>query len=179
MNSYWNESEKERKYPKLNQSIKADVAIIGGGLTGVQTAYLLANRGLKVVILEKDKLCSGTTGGSTGKITSQHGLLYKYLKDLNGKEYARKYYEANEEAKESIIKIIDKEKIDCDLERKNAYVFTEVEKELGNIKEEVDFTKKLDIPSEFTNKIDLPLDIFGAIKFAIALMSIAIVHYLP
>ena len=55
MNSYWNESEKERKYPKLNQSIKADVAIIGGGLTGVQTAYLLANRGLKVVILEKER----------------------------------------------------------------------------------------------------------------------------
>lgn len=165
MNSYWNQVQEERKYPKLTQDISADVAIIGGGLTGIQTAYLLANRGLKVVVLEKDKLCSGTSGGSTGKITSQHGLLYKYLKDLNGKEFAKKYYEANEQAKENIIKIINKEKIDCDLERKNAYVFTEVEKEVQNIKEEVEYTKKLNIPSEFASKIDLPIDIYGAIKF--------------
>ena len=165
MNSYWNEGKEERKYPKLAQDISADVAIIGGGLTGIQTAYLLANRGLKVAVLEKDKLCAGTSGGSTGKITSQHGLLYKYLKDLNGKEFARKYYEANEEAKENIIKIIDKERIECDLERKNAYVFTEVEKEVQNIRQEVEYTKKLDILSEFVSEIDLPIDIYGAIKF--------------
>ena len=165
MNSYWNENKDTREYPKLKQNISADVAIIGGGLTGIQTAYYLANRGLKVVVLEKDKLCSGTSGGSTGKITSQHGLIYKYLKDLNGKEYAKKYYNANEEAKENIIKIINKEKIDCDLEMKNAYVFTEVEKEVQNIKQEIEYTKKLNIPSEFVNKIDLPIDIYGAIKF--------------
>lgn len=165
MNSYWNENKDTREYPKLNQNISADVAIIGGGLTGIQTAYYLTNRGLKVVVLEKDKLCSGTSGGSTGKITSQHGLLYKYLKDLNGKEYAKKYYKANEDAKESIIKIINKEKIDCDLEIKNAYVFTEVEKEVQSIKREVEYTKKLEIPSEFVSQIDLPIDIYGAIKF--------------
>ena len=165
MNSYWNQTQEERKYPKLTQDIGADVAIIGGGLTGIQTAYLLANRGLKVVLLEKDKLCSGTTGGSTGKITSQHGILYKYLKDLNGKEFAKKYYEANEQAKENIIKIINKEKIECDLERKNAYVFTEVEKEVQKIKEEVEYTKKIDISSQFVSEIDLPIDIYGAIKF--------------
>lgn len=165
MNSYWNEEWETRKYPKLNQNISADVAIIGGGLTGIQTAYNLANRGLKVVVLEKDKLCCGTSGGSTGKITSQHGLIYKYLKDLNGREYAKKYYDANEEAKENIIKIINKENIDCDLERKNAYVFTESEKEVQSIKQEIEYTKKLGIKSEFASKIDIPIDIYGAIKF--------------
>ena len=165
MNSYWNENKEERDYPKLKQNISADVVIVGGGLTGIQTAYYLSNKGLKVALLEKDKLCFGTSGGSTGKITSQHGLIYKYLKDLNGKEFAQKYYEANEKAKENIIKIIEKEKIACDLERKNAYVFTEVEKEVQNIKQEIEYTKKLDIPSSFTDKIELPLDIYGAIKF--------------
>ena len=165
MNSYWNENKETREYPKLNQNIQADVAIIGGGITGVQIAYYLANRGIKAVVLEKDKLCSSTTGGSTGKITSQHGLIYKYLKDINGKEYAKKYYEANEEAKENIIKIINKEKIDCDLERKSAYVFTEVEKEVQEIKQELEYTKKLGIASEFVTKLDLPIDIYGAIKF--------------
>ena len=104
MNSYWNENKEEREYPKLKQNITADVVIVGGGLTGIQAAYYLSGKGLKVVVLEKDKLCSGTSGGSTGKITSQHGLIYKYLKDLNGKEFAKKYYEANEKAKENIAK---------------------------------------------------------------------------
>lgn len=165
MNSYWNENTETKKFPKLNKNIEADVCIIGGGITGVSTAYYLANRGLKVVVLEKDKICSSTTGGSTGKITSQHGLIYKYLKDLNGKEFAQKYYKANEEAKENIIKLINKEKIECDLERKNAYVYTEVEKNIQAIKAEIEHTKKLGINSEFVSKIELPLDIYGAIKF--------------
>lgn len=165
MNSYWNENIETKEFPKLNKNIEVDVCIIGGGITGVSTAYYLANRGLKVVVLEKDKICSSTTGGSTGKITSQHGLIYKYLKDLNGKEFAQKYYKANEEAKENIIKVINKEKIECDLERKNAYVYTEVEKNIQVIKEEIEYTKKLGINSEFVSKIELPLDIYGAIKF--------------
>lgn len=165
MNSYWNENTETKEFPKLNKNIEADVCIIGGGITGVSTAYYLANRGLKVVVLEKDKICSSTTGGSTGKITSQHGLIYKYLKDLNGKEFAQKYYKANEEAKENIIKLINKEKIECDLERKNAYVYTEVEKNIQAIKAEIEHTKKLGINSEFVSKIELPLDIYGAIKF--------------
>ena len=165
MNSYWNENYKGKDFPKLNKNIEVDVCVIGGGITGINTAYYLAGRGLKVAVLEKNKLCSSTTGGSTGKITSQHGLIYKYLKDLNGKEYATKYYKANEEAKENIIKIINKEKIDCDLEYKNAYVYTEVEKMVQDIKEEIEYTKKLDIKSDFTTKLDLPIDIYGAIKF--------------
>lgn len=165
MNSYWNENYKGKDFPKLNKNIEVDVCVIGGGIAGINTAYYLAGRGLKVAVLEKNKLCSSTTGGSTGKITSQHGLIYKYLKDLNGKEYATKYYKANEEAKENIIKIINKEKIDCDLEYKNAYVYTEVEKMVQDIKEEIEYTKKLDIKSNFTTKLDLPLDIYGAIKF--------------
>ncbi len=165
MNSYWNENYKGKDFPKLNKNIEVDVCVIGGGIAGINTAYYLAGRGLKVAVLEKNKLCSSTTGGSTGKITSQHGLIYKYLKDLNGKEYATKYYKANEEAKENIIKIINKEKIDCDLEYKNAYVYTEVEKMVQDIKEEIEYTKKLDIKSDFTTKLDLPIDIYGAIKF--------------
>ena len=165
MNSYWNENYKGKDFPKLNKNIEVDVCVIGGGIAGINTAYYLAGRGLKVAVLEKNKLCSSTTGGSTGKITSQHGLIYKYLKDLNGKEYATKYYKANEEAKENIIKIINKEKIDCDLEYKNAYVYTEVEKMVQDIKEEIEYTKKLDIKSDFTTKLDLPLDIYSAIKF--------------
>ena len=99
------------------------------------------------------------------ELTPSGEILYKYLKDLNGKEFAQKYYKANEKAKENIKKIIDKEKINCDLEQKNAYVFTESEKELQKINWEVETTKMLDIKSQFVDKLEIPIDICGAIKF--------------
>lgn len=165
MNSFWNERMENKEFSKLNKNIEVDVAIIGGGLAGISTAYYLSKNGLKVAVLEKEKLCYCTTGGSTGKITSQHGIIYKYLKDINGRDYSKKYYESNEDALNNIQKIIKEENINCDFEIKNAYVYTEVEKEVQSIKQEIECTKKLDIKSEFVSKIDLPIDIFGAIKF--------------
>lgn len=165
MNSFWNENTDCKEYPKLEKDIDTDICIIGGGITGISIAYQLLNKGFDITILEKDRLCSCTSGGNTGKITSQHGLIYKYLCDSNGIEFAQKYYKANEKAKENIRKIIDKEKINCDLEQKNAYVFTESEKELQKINWEVEATKMLDIKSQFVDKLEIPIDICGAIKF--------------
>ncbi len=165
MDSFWNINNENNRFASLDGDIQADVCVIGGGLTGLTTAYYLSKEGKKVVVLEKDVICSGTSGGTTGKVTSQHGLIYKYLKDSNGKEFARKYYEANEKAIKDIEKIINEEKIECDFEKKKAYVYTESKNEIQNIKNEVEVTNKLDIDSKFVDKIDLPLEIFGAIQF--------------
>ena len=160
MNSYWNEAEKERKYPKLVQDISADVAIIGGGLTGIQTAYLLANRGLKVALLEKDKLCSGTSGGSTGKITSQHGLFYEYLVNSKGVEFAKRYLEANEEAINNIENIVTKENIECDFERESAYVFTQSEDDVQKLIKEQSTVEQISKgKSNLVDTIEMPLKI--------------------
>ena len=65
-----------------------------------------------------------TSGHTTAKITSQHGLFYKYLYDSYGKDLAKKYLESNEEAISNIKNIIDLENIDCDFEYQNHYVYT-------------------------------------------------------
>ena len=62
---------------------------------------------------------------------------YKYLTDSKGKDFARKYYDANEEAIRTIKDIIDKEKIDCDFDYQPAYVFTQKVQEVEKIKDEV------------------------------------------
>ena len=86
MMSYWLESTKDNRkaFDKLEKDINTDVCIIGGGLTGLTTAYYLKNSGLNLVLLEKDKLCNHTSGNTTAKITSQHHLFYKSLVDLKG-----------------------------------------------------------------------------------------------
>ena len=99
MKSYWIDSVKNKNdYPKLNKDLNVDVCIVGGGLVGVSTAYNLKDKNLKTIVLEKDKIGLSTSGHSTAKVTSQHGLIYKYLTDSKGKDFAQKYYKANEEA---------------------------------------------------------------------------------
>lgn len=138
MKSYWIDSVKEKdKYPKLDNDLDVDVCIIGGGLTGITTAYYLSKYNLKTVVIEKDRIGESTSGNSTAKITSQHGLIYKYLSDSKGKDFASKYLEANEKAIENIEKIVRREKIDCDFEYQSAYVFTQKIQDVEKIKDEV------------------------------------------
>lgn len=136
--SYWIDSKKEKEeYKSLKESIETDICIIGGGITGITIAYYLNQYKIKNVILEKDRIGQKTSGYSTAKITSQHGLFYKYLIDSEGKEFARKYYEANEKAIQNIARIIEQEKIECELESQSAYVFTEKIEDVQKIKDEV------------------------------------------
>ena len=108
--------DKKNNYNKLEGEQEAEIVVIGGGLTGLTTAYYLAKEGRKVILVEKDEICNHTSGNTTGKITSQHGLFYNYLLQSNGRKEAKHYLEANEEAIKNIKKIIDDENIECDFE---------------------------------------------------------------
>ena len=166
-NSLWIEDAKNvrKDYEKLNTNISADVCVIGGGLTGLTTAYYLSKEGKKVVLLEKYKIGSHTSGNTTAKITSQHGLFYKYLVDSLGVDQAEEYLYANEEAIRNIEEIIKNENIECNFEKQDAYVFTQDIKELEKIKEEVKVVNELGFKAEFVEKIEVPKEILGAIKF--------------
>lgn len=167
MKSYWIESTKneKRNYPRFKENLSTEVCIIGGGITGITTAYYLAKEGREVILLEKDEMCSKTSGNTTAKITSQHGLFYKYLIDSEGKEFAKKYLEANEEAIRNIEKIIKEENINCDFEKQDAFVFTQRQEEVPKIQDEVNAVKSIGGDSEFVTKVQLPFSIQGAIKF--------------
>lgn len=163
--SFWLNSFKINNFESLNKNIDVDICVVGGGLTGITTAYYLTKQGYKVALIEKDTLLSKTSGHTTAKITSQHGIFYKYLFDSKGEEFAFKYLEANEKAIENIKNIIDLENIECSFERKNAYVFTQDINEVKKIKDEVQTVKKLNIVDcELVDKIDLNLNIKVAIR---------------
>ena len=164
--SIWIEDSENTNYPELNKDINTEVCIIGGGIVGAVTAYLLSQKGLDVVVLEKDKVCMGVTANSTAKLTSQHGLFYKYLEKEKGLDFAKKYFESNEEAISLAEKIISEENIECDLEKKSAYVFATDESELEKIKQEVEVMKKIGFDAKFTTDISIPVEnCLGAIKF--------------
>ena len=167
-NSYWVSSciEKRKNYPKFQGEREAEITIIGGGLTGLTTAYYLTKAGKKVILLEKDKLCNHTSGNTTGKITSQHGLFYNYLLQSEGKEQARQYLYANEQAIQNIAKIIEEENIQCNFEWQDNYVFANTKESLQKIKKEQEALEYIGFKnSEIQEKIESPINAIGALKF--------------
>lgn len=166
MKSYWIDSVKEQnKFSALEENIKTDICIIGGGLTGLSTAYNLSKYKIRTVLLEKDEICKQTSGNSTAKITSQHGLIYKYLTDSKGQDFARKYYEANENAIRNIKNIIDKEGIDCDLEYQPAYVFTQKVQDVQKIKDEVEAVNNFGGKAKFIEAKDIEINKLNSVEY--------------
>lgn len=163
MKSYWIDSDKEKKkYKELKKDIETDICIIGGGITGVSVSYYLNKYKIKNVILEKNRICNRTSGYSTAKVTSQHGLFYKYLIDSQGIEFAKKYYEANEEAIQNISQIIGKEDIDCNFKRESAYVFTQKIEDVQKIKDEVQAVQSFGGKANYVEAQDIQINKINA-----------------
>ena len=166
MNSLWlTENKNDNKFDNLSANIETDVCIIGAGIFGMTCGYYLSKAGLKVSIIEKDEIGHKTTGHTTAKITSQHGLFYTYLVETYGEGFAKDYLSANQEAIENIKEIIDAEKINCDFERQSNFVYTTNSSDVQKFKKEVDVLNSLGFPANFVTKTGLPFDVAGAVQF--------------
>lgn len=163
--SYWIVSAPKSDYPTLNEDISADVCIVGGGMVGISSAYLLAQAGLKVVLIEANTILHGTTGHTTAKITSQHSLIYARLKQEIGAEKACQYAQANESAIHMIAQLVEEKRIDCDFTWLPAYVYTQSPKYVEQIEAEVEAALGLGIKASYLQDIPLPFKIKAAMRF--------------
>lgn len=166
MNSLWlSEDLNNKNFESLDKDVSTDVCIIGAGIFGLSCGYYLSKLGFKVTIVDKSDIARKTTGHTTAKITSQHGLFYTYLVDTYGEQFAKDYLFANEEAIENIKNIIDTENINCDFERQSSFVYTTDSSEVSKIKKEVDCVNAIGFPANFVTKVGLPFEISGGIQF--------------
>jgi glycine/D-amino acid oxidase-like deaminating enzyme len=163
--SYWQKSVPESSYPKLNSDIEVDVAIVGGGISGLSAGYLLKKAGKTVAIMERGKIGRGTTGNTTGKVTSQHNLIYSNLVNKFGEKTARLYGEANQQAIGQIENIINKENINCDWQSNDNYIYTRELKQVKTYQDEAKTAQKLGLPATFETKTPLPFEVKGAVRF--------------
>ncbi|WHY74961.1 FAD-dependent oxidoreductase [Fictibacillus enclensis] len=162
--SYWRDSCTVKGYEPLNADDEADVVVIGGGITGVTTAYLLSKEGQNVILLEGGQLLNGTTGHTTAKVTCQHGVIYDELIQHFGEEVTRQYYEANNEALNFVKATIKEHSIECDFSEQDAIIYAESEQYLEQVKKEYDAYQKLGIDSEYLEAIPLDIPVLGAVS---------------
>ena len=161
VDSLWMNDVTMPSFPALDHDCRTDVLVIGGGLCGLLCAYRLQQAGVRCMLIEAERICSGTTGYTTAKLTSQHGLIYHTLLERFGPELARQYYDANEAALEQYRAL--SASIDCDFEPKDAYVY-----EAGGtqkLEQEKAALDRLGIPADCLSRLPLPLPASGAIRF--------------
>lgn len=161
MKSVWQVNTKLSEFPKLERDIKTDVLIIGGGIAGILTAYFLHQNGVKHILVEKDRICSGTTQNTTAKITFQHGLIYQKILKNSGIEVARKYLNANRLAFKKYAEMC--RNIECDYEIRDNYVYSVNDRK--KLESEMDALRKIRYKADFCEDLPIPIKTVGAVKF--------------
>ena len=121
--SAWMVDESRPPLTPLLQDETADVCIIGAGIAGMTTAYLLTQEGKSVVVLDDGRVAGGQTERTTAHLSNAIDDRYTEIERLHGKEGARLAAESHTEAIRRIEAIVAKEQIDCDFERLDGYLF--------------------------------------------------------
>ena len=163
MSSIWSQEARLKNFGQLKNDISVDVAIIGGGLAGILTAYRLKKQGVDSIIIEANEICSGQTKNTTAKITSQHGEIYNKITKHYGSELAEQYAVANENAIKEYEKIVKQNNIKCDFEKKNAYLYSTDND--NNLEKEYISASGVGIDCYMTDKVNLPIKTTGALVF--------------
>ena len=151
--SFWMDST-VADAPPLDGNQTADVAIVGSGIAGLSTAYELAMRGLKVLVLDRGAIGMGMTARTTAHLASALDDGYARLLAHQGLETARCVYEAQVAAIDRIESIQKKEDIDCDFQRVDGYLFEAPNTSNKEFDDEKEACKKIGLPvTEYTNAL--------------------------
>src|SRR5690606_9216000 len=101
----WLDTQNTHSFPEVSRDEECDVLVVGGGITGITTAYLLSKENVNVVLVEAHRFLNLTTGNTTAKVTFQHDLIYRHILDKYNLNTAKLYYQAQLEGMSFIEKM--------------------------------------------------------------------------
>jgi glycine/D-amino acid oxidase-like deaminating enzyme/nitrite reductase/ring-hydroxylating ferredoxin subunit len=152
--------------PRLEDNLRCEVAVLGGGIAGLTTALLLAERGRDVALIEAGQIGRGVSGNTTAKVTSQHGMAYRRLRDRFGADTAARYGEANQAALEWIAERVEQTGIDCDFRRRTAVLYARTASVAGTLADEAEAAVAAGLPATLGGGGELPFATAAALSFA-------------
>ena len=151
-------------FPALESDVECDVAVVGGGITGLTAAYALKQEGRRVVLLEASRVGFGASGYTTAKLTVGHNLIYRSLVDSFGVEAAAAYARSNQEAVEWVSETVGRHGIECDFEHTSNYVYVESPDAAASVESEVEAARAAGVEAELTSETDLPYPVAASIR---------------
>lgn len=185
-NSFWKAITPDRpEFGALQGDFEADVAIVGGGITGITAALQLTEAGKKVVILESRRISGGVTGWSTGNLYIPVGPNYSAIKSARDFETAKTVATARATAIDFMEKQIRDKNISCEFARRPWYNFTSTEKKIKDIEKEAEIFRDMGFDVQEITESPIPnsevlngFKMDGAARFNPMAYTVSLASYL-
>src|SRR5688572_24101393 len=149
----------------LNQDISVEVCVVGAGISGLTTAYLLAREGKKVAVLDDGPIGAGETGRTTAHIVNALDDRYYELERLHGTRGIQLAAASHTSAIDKVEEIVTTEKIDCDFLRVDGYLFEPKDGDPKDLETERDACLRAGLKVELVERAPAPFDTGRALKF--------------
>lgn len=161
----WLATETVPQFPSLMGNANADVCVIGAGIGGLTTAYMLVCEGKKVIVIDAIGIGAGETGRTTAHFFPPDEW-YASIEDSFGTDYAAQISASFEEATDLVESIIAREDIDCDFERLPGYLFSLAENGREEIENEYQAAQRAGAQSTKLDRVpDLSFDTGTCVEF--------------
>jgi glycine/D-amino acid oxidase-like deaminating enzyme/nitrite reductase/ring-hydroxylating ferredoxin subunit len=136
--SVWMRTVEMREEPQLPSDLRADVCIVGAGIAGLTTAYLLTKEGKSVIVLDDGPTAGGETCRTTAHLVTALDDRFYHLEELHGRDRSRLAAESHAAAIDRIERIVYDEKIVCDFSRLDGYLFVPPGDDLAQLNRELE-----------------------------------------
>ena len=140
--SFWERTAEKFYTAPISEDITTHVCVIGAGIAGVTTAYLAAGEGRDVVLIDDGPVGGGMSGRTTAHLVNALDDRYFEVEKMLGEECARHYAESHTAAIDQVEAIVAKEKIHCNFERLDGYLFVPPGGSVTDLKRELEATHR-------------------------------------
>lgn len=141
---------------------KYDVIVVGGGITGVVSAYLLQKSGKQVLIIDRLGIAKGESAHTTAFLTSVYDTSSEEIDNRFGETGVKAIWQNQQAAIDFIESLVEQENIDCDFTRINSHVFALKQEHLEILRQETDYGSKFGLDINYIEKSSLPFPTFGS-----------------
>jgi glycine/D-amino acid oxidase-like deaminating enzyme len=162
--SIWRDTAETTNFTCLEDDIKTDVAIIGGGITGITAAYLLKKAGIRCVVLEALRVGGGTTGFSTGNLYCTVDEYLQSIRSKYGTETLRSVVQSRRAAMQLIENVAVEYGIDCELTESPFHFYAEEDDYVKKVEKEAEAAEDAGLKITLENSLELPFPIKRAMR---------------
>jgi glycine/D-amino acid oxidase-like deaminating enzyme len=149
----------------FREGMHADVAVIGGGITGLTAALLLRERGRQVIVLEQERIGAGESGRTTAHITAAIDARYRRIERTFGKAAAKTVAAAGRAAIEQMASLVERYSIGCRFRRLPGFLYTERRSKVAELKGEAVSAREAGLAVSWVTEVPLPFQTRGAVRF--------------
>lgn len=163
--SVWSATSDVPTFAPLGADLEVDVAVVGGGMTGLVAALLLADSGVRVALLEARRLGGGVTCRSTVHMTEAIDARYQNVEASFGRDGARLVAESSRAAIDVVAQLVDSLRLSCGFLRRDGWLYTERAEDLATLREEHEAAARAGLAVELRPEAPLPFSTKGALRF--------------